>query len=111
MTRMAQDYIERAGPPLIVMSVDGRRVVTIPLNAAPSQLWRQSFRYGKPRPPVCYPDLIRFSGGALTFTSAEPDVGTWIVCIDAWIADTNRRSADYDRSPSPLDGALGSTYP
>lgn len=92
--------IERVGRPKIVPSPDGRCVVVVALSAAPSSLWLQAFRYGRSRPPLCYPDLIRSSGQTFEFTSAEADVDTWVECIDAWIAHANRRYFEY-RSPPP----------
>jgi hypothetical protein len=97
------EHIELAGCPEAVPEIDGRYAVTISLSASPSLIWRRSFLCGKPRPPLCYPDLIRFSGDVLRFASAAPDIGTWIACVKAWIAEANQRCADYARSPYRTD--------
>ena len=98
------DRVDRAAVPDITPLADGRRLIVVRLTRAPSTIWRRAFEYGIPRPPVFYPDLIRFADSTLAVTSAERDLITWLACLDAWIAEANQRCTDYARGSSRSEG-------
>jgi len=69
---------------------------TLPLNAMPDKEWRQFFVQTRDTTVVCTPQHVHMYQGMLVFESLEDDVATWIGFIDKWMADANKRHAEWE---------------
>lgn len=95
--------IKRTGPPT-ARDVKGRMITwALPVNAMPDKEWRQFFVQTRDTTVVCSPHHVHMYQGMLVFESLEEDVATWIDFIDKWMADANKRHAEWEATQRARD--------